>query len=173
MLCQRCHKNLANGRYAEVVDGKVTEVPLCSECLAQYQEKPAGGFELAGSVSPNRSGGVSRYARTRPKIQRACPACGMRLTRVLDAGVVGCTTCYRTFEEVTTPLLHEIHGDLRHLGKAPKVDDSRVQLRADLQNRRALMRSAVEMESYEEAAVLRDEIRKLESALAAAEAKQE
>ena len=174
MLCQKCHTSLATVRYAEVVDGKVMDLHLCPECLAAHQQRPVTGFELAGSVAPGRvapSEGAS--GRSRSRARRICKSCGTRLSKVLDTGKVGCPSCYHTFDDVTAQVLTDMHGYMRHLGKTPKVDDVRAQMRSNLQNRRALMRSAVQMESYEEAAVLRDEIKKLEKALNSGDWKQD
>ena len=174
MLCQKCHSSLATVRYAEVVDGKVMDLHLCQECLAAHQQRAAAGFELAGSVAPGRvSSAESGVLPSRSKARRICKACGTRLSSVLDTGKVGCVVCYSTFGDVTSPLLSDMHGYARHCGKIPKVDDARTLLRSNLQNRRAMMRSAIQMESYEEAAVLRDEIRKLEDALGTAESSRE
>ena len=47
MLCQKCHKNLASVRYAEVVDGKVNNLQLCQDCLSRQQDEVEIGFELS------------------------------------------------------------------------------------------------------------------------------
>jgi protein-arginine kinase activator protein McsA len=49
------------------------------------------------------------------------------------------------------------------------MDDARARLRADLQTKRALLRSVLRAENYEEAARLRDEIQSLETGLNMAE----
>jgi protein-arginine kinase activator protein McsA len=64
-------------------------------------------------------------------------------------------------------MLTALHGNTQHAGKTSKMDDMRTRLRADLQTKRALLRSALETERYEEAAALRDGIRELETVLGA------
>ncbi|MBI4557207.1 MAG: hypothetical protein HY706_06450 [Candidatus Hydrogenedentes bacterium] len=174
MLCQKCHKNLATVRYAEVVEGKVADLHLCSECLAKHQNSPATGFELSGAApSPlKRVPGAAEGAEVL-SAQRTCRACGADLREVMKTGKVGCTVCYESFADVLEPLLRGIHTALRHRGKTPRVDDIREQARSELQAKRALLRSALRAEHYEEAAHLRDAIRELENRLGAALAKQE
>ena len=167
MLCQKCHKNLASARYAEVVDGRVTDIHLCPECLSRQQDAATSGFELSGPVPAARATGRPQILRPRPKIPRTCKTCGARLLLVLESGKVGCAQCYDYFLADIEPMLTALHGATQHLGKTSKMGDMRTRLRADLQTKRALLRSALEMEQYEEAATLRDGIRELETVLGA------
>lgn len=169
MLCQKCHKNLATVRYAEVVDGKVTDQHLCFECMAAHQKNAALGFELTGPPSAGRKPSSAHVARDVVRGQRACPACGARLGRILETGAVGCAQCYTTFVEDIDNVLEGLHRSLHHTGKVPRVDDDRTRLRAELQAKRALLRSVLRAEKYEEAAGLRDEIRALEEGLSLSE----
>ncbi len=165
MLCQKCHKNLATVRYAEVVDGKVTEQHLCGECLKQHQQNAAKGFELAGPAPMLRRPRQERAARDVVRTEKACPSCGALLSRVTDSGKAGCSACYEHFGSQIESLLEGMHRALRHNGKVFRLDDTRARLRGDLQTKRALLRSALRTENYEEAARLRDEIRCLEQGL--------
>jgi len=172
MLCGKCHKNRATVRYAEVVDGKVQDLHLCPACLAKHQDEVGVGFELAkpGPVPSHRREWAS--AKREPVLSREqCKTCGLALQEVVDSSKVGCSTCYETFAEQIEVLFKGLHAGTRHRGKTPRVDDSRARVRADLQTKRALLRSALRTENYEEAAHLRDEIRVLEKELSPAERK--
>lgn len=170
MLCQKCHKNLATVRYAEVVDGKVTDVHLCSECMMKHQEEAATGFNLSGpapsprhaALEGQRVGGEQEDAAAQ---HRMCSACGAQLKYVLQTGEVGCPQCYENFAEQLEPVLRAAHTALRHRGRVPYRSDAREALRAELQTKRALLRTALKMENYEEAAELRDEIKKLDASM--------
>jgi len=167
MLCQRCHKNLATVRYAEVVDGKVSEQHMCAECMSRQQAEVASGFELSGAAPSPRTRPVATAVSDTVVTQRACRSCGIDLQDVLQSGRVGCSVCYDSFGDQLESILRGIHISLRHRGKAPNRDDARERMRADLQTKRALLRSALKVENYEEAARLRDEIRSIEEALRA------
>jgi len=172
MLCQKCHKNLATVRYAEVVDGKVTEQHLCAECLADHQAGGKVGFELSGPVSSSRSIASAVSLETgRRRGRRLCRSCGTPLTKLVEAGECGCAVCYRSFSEELEPILTDAHGSSHHVGKTPRVNDLHSRLNTTLQTKRSLLRSALQTESYEEAAMLRDEIRELEAALTSAKEK--
>jgi len=87
----------------------------------------------------------------------------MHVAKVLDTGRVQCPACYEAFAGEIEPMLAGLHGGIEHRGKSPRVDDTRVRMSSDLQAKRALLRTAIEMERYEEAAALRDAIQRLEA----------
>ena len=62
-------------------------------------------------------------------------------------------------------MLEGLHRGMRHRGKTPRVDDGRARLHAQLQHKRTLLRSVLGLEDYEQAALIRDEIKGLEAAL--------
>ena len=171
MLCQKCHKTLATVRYAEVVDGQVTDQHLCAQCLALHQKNAGGGFELPGPTPTSRksTAPAPRPARESLRTQRACSSCGALLSRILESGKVGCGSCYRTFGDQIESILEGLQRSLQHKGKISRLEDNRALLRADIQNKRSLMRSVLKAEQYEEAARLRDEIRSLETGLSVSE----
>jgi len=171
MLCQDCHKNLATVRYAEVVDGKVSEQHLCQDCLGRRQESVSSGFQFAkpaafrGKAAPAPKAAAADAVEAR----QSCTACNTTLKQILETGQVGCGTCYETFPVQLESLLEGIHVALAHRGKVPRLDDARARLRSDLQAKRGLLKTALTTENYEEAAALRDEIRALETGLGAAD----
>ena len=169
MLCRNCHKNLASVRYAEVVDGKVSDLHLCQDCLAARAESVSTGFEFA-TPSPFLGKKKDRPAGKTREGHQTCTACTTSLQEIVDTGNVGCSVCYESFPAELEGLLEGIHIALTHRGKVPRLDDARVRVRSDLQSKRALLKTALSMENYEEAASLRDEIRALEIGLGASEA---
>ena len=170
MLCQSCHKNLATVRYAEVVDGHVKERHMCPECLTRQRERQGAGFEFE-TPSAKRPGVASQRAVVKEAVRkhRSCPVCGKLLQRILDERRLGCASCYGEFAEHIDPLLMARHGSVTHKGKQPHITDARERLRADLQVKRSLLRAVLQAENYEEAALLRDEIRGLELGLSVSE----
>ena len=166
MLCQKCHKNLATVRYAEVVDGTVNDLHLCQECLERHQSDAETGFELAEPAPFRGKRRKMSALHDAAKSTLRCDACGTDLAQVLETGKVGCASCYTNFAAQLESLLEGMHAGLLHRGKVPNVDDERARVRADLQNKRALLKTALTMENYEEAAALRDEIRSLVGGLA-------
>ena len=97
--------------------------------------------------------------------------CGTTFPDFKQTGRVGCSECYTTFEPQLGPLLERAHeGATHHVGKRPtrweersaraEADSARRERVDDLHRR---LEQAVMAEQYEAAAVLRDELRKIES----------
>lgn len=170
MLCQSCHKNLASVRYAEVVDGKVSDLHLCQECLTKRNEDVTPGFEFSSPSPFLGQKGSSSIREEQGESRQTCTSCTTTLQEVMDSGLVGCAACYEAFPAELESLLEGIHVALAHRGKVPRLDDARARVRADLQSKRTLLKTALNIENYEEAASLRDEIRALELGLGASEA---
>ncbi len=166
MLCQKCHGNPASVRYSEVVDGRVNRLQLCPACLAARQEEPRGGFELGDSPTFSRGGRKPRATTAATAVSNeTCRVCETDLRTVLQTGRVGCSACYESFPAQLESLLEGIHTALIHRGKTPRAEDSRARQRTDLQSKRALLKTALGSENYEDAAGLRDDIRRLEEGL--------
>ena len=169
MHCQQCHKNFASVRYAEVVDGEVVDQHLCRECMDRKQNDMESGFEFSKPSPFVRKDRDSLSKSTALFPLPSCKSCGTDLNTIKNSGMAGCPDCYRTFEEELTPTLSKTHLGMTHQGKVPTLDDTRARVRADLQTKRALLKSSLGAERYEEAAVLRDEIKALESGLSTSE----
>jgi protein arginine kinase activator len=113
---------------------------------------------LSTLVQGVRKGGLATQAK--------CPDCGITFEEFKTKGRFGCPRDYEVFKDSIGPLLEKIHGTRRHTGRLPRGagegsrGDRLLRLRRDLQN-------AVGAENYEEAARLRDEIRRVESVPAA------
>ena len=60
------------------------------------------------------------------------------------------------------PLLENIHGETRHVGKQPRRLPQSKQTQSELMQLRKQLQQAVHKEAYEEAARIRDRIRHLE-----------
>jgi len=169
MICERCRKRLATLKYTEVVDGKAYARNICDMCLRDLQDDASSGFEIGGDApSPKHTAAapvaspVTDLATTSDAV---CSVCGTRLSEAVQSRRVGSAACYAEFREALEPVLRSRHPALIHRGKAPGQHSGPEGVLRQLQTKRALLRSALKMENYEEAAALRDEIGSLEAAL--------
>lgn len=160
MLCQKCGKNVANTHIKTVINGKVTEQSLCGYCAAkQGFASPAGNSlsKLLASMMGQslQLGSVSSAAR--------CNSCGATFADIAENGKVGCAACYSEFSEQLLPYLKRIHGSIKHTGKIPTERQLVVKpAESTVEELKAKLASLVAAEEYEEAAVVRDEIKRLE-----------
>jgi len=156
MLCENCKKNIADTYFRKTVNGKTSEIFLCSECAK----------ELGVTTSDVLSGGFGLDAML-PKLFRGsgelkeivCPGCGIRFSEISKTGKVGCDKCYSTFAARLDPAIARIHGNKRHIGKTPSGFKKKSEGKSDL---RAELERAIAEERFEDAARIRDEIRNAE-----------
>lgn len=161
MLCDVCNKNSATVHLTEIISDKVVELHVCQSC-ARSKDKEVGAQLSISDFLDNflREDAIDGY-----RLDLKCSFCGLTLAEVDRRGRLGCHNCYRVFREHLTPLIKKLHSAVRHKGKSP-VKNCAVVLPAepgrDEQLKKQLDR-AVYLQEYEEAARLRDEIRKLQN----------
>jgi len=170
MLCTKCKKNNATVFYKQVINGTVKEAALCADCAAEMNigafkstAQPLGGFS-----SPSMSGLnlISSLFGESPRSYRGvpnkvCPLCGSSYGDIAKSGKVGCAKCYETFRAELMPTVTGIHGRVKHTGRAPKEFRSRLETKKSIDALGEKLTKAIENQEFEEAAKIRDEIKKL------------
>lgn len=158
MKCQKCSKQ-ATLHITEVLsEEQFEELHLCEDCAQKYINEPVPsgapkGGEAIASEETDDAG---------PLNQRECPVCGIKFVEFRNSGRLGCPHDYQEFREELAPLLENIHGEIKHCGKVPRRQPQNKQTQTELVQLRKQLQQAVTREAYEEAARLRDRIRKLE-----------
>lgn len=169
MLCQNCGKNEATTHVKRVVNGDTTETHLCAECAQHlgYGDIFSGfGLNLDDFFGGFLGDTVQKL--TSPTEQR-CPKCGNTFSDIVSSGRMGCSDCYRTFYDKLLPSIQRIHGRIKHNGKqAPAVREESKKSDEDklaekIDDLKLKLKEAVDNQEFEQAAVYRDEIKKLES----------
>ena len=160
MTCDICGKREATVHLTEIVNDKVTKLHLCEECA---KEKGAEMEEHFG-LSDLLAGLADLGANIEPEIADAvkCNTCGFTYRDFKKMGRLGCSECYEAFKKQLAPLLKRIHGADRHVGKVPLMIGKTVKDTRSLQDLKMKMEKAIQVEDFEEAARLRDQIRELE-----------
>lgn len=157
--CDRC-ENPATVHLTEIKGGQKSERHLCEKCAASLHV-PTASKELAKllkSFEPALA--LATPGSAAPGL--ACPECGMTYAEFRQSGRFGCARDYEIFSEQVGKLLHKIHGGTRYAGKRPGGGAVKPPpTREDLLRARALLDEAVRAENYEEAARLRDQIRRM------------
>jgi protein arginine kinase activator len=157
MKCQKCTK-AATLHITEVLgEDQWEELHLCEECAHKYlyenQQKTPGA--KAGAAQ-------AEEVEAPPGVSRECPLCGLKFVEFRNSGRLGCPHDYQEFREELLPLLENIHGETKHTGKTPRRLPQTKQTQSELIQLRKQLVQAVNREAYEEAAKIRDRIRKLE-----------
>jgi protein arginine kinase activator len=158
MKCQRCAKQ-ATLHITEVLgDDRFEEVHLCEDCARKYMAEPTGGKKPAGKGAAD----APAIDPSDAPAEGVCPACGMPFVEFRNHGRLGCPTDYDAFREELLPLLESVHGDVKHAGKAPRRGPKAKGAATELESLRRRLQKLVTDEKYEEAARVRDQIRRLE-----------
>lgn len=171
----------------EQVDGKWSSFHACHECakkivdsengkdIKPITDKPEVEIELIGNVHPEEliqtAEGIMEMLMGKPSPRpefldkKPCPHCELSIEDFIKTGKFGCSYCYEHYEEELLPILM-IHqdGHDKHIGKIPKAWQERKYSNPEEKRKLLLLQKAkaVELEQYEEAAKLADEIRHLD-----------
>ena len=164
MICNLCGTQEASIHLTEIVNSQMIEIHLCETCAQEKGTDFKTHFNLtellAGFVDPGKS------AKTPEKrFAGKCPECALTYDEFGKSGRLGCPACYEAFSKMLLPLIKRVQRSTRHVGKRPSrvsAESSQSQELQLLQNRLA---KSVQMEEFEEAARLRDEIRQAEEKL--------
>ena len=179
MICENCGENEANVRYTQIVNGVKKEMHLCEKCAAELGIGNMNmGFDMPFDFSNFFGELLNEYndgfmpSLAMPKTL-TCKKCGLSFDDFVDSGKFGCPSCYEAFEERIDPILKRLHGGNHYIGrnaknvnpeneislnkKEEKKEENKIeQLKRELKQK-------IKEEKYEEAAKIRDEIKKLEN----------
>lgn len=159
MLCCICKEKEATVHLTQIAGDKMQKVDLCEECAKHKGVNDPAGFSLADLLLGLGASQEIEQAAGGAEIK--CPKCGFTQADFKKAGRLGCSDCYSTFAEGLEGLLKTMHKGTRHTGKVPQA----LQQSRDLAERMKLLEKklakAVEEENFEQAALLRDEIKQM------------
>ena len=183
MLCSNCGKNEANVRYTRIINGEKTEFALCEDCA-----KKMGLEDIDFNIPINFSNFLSDFFEddnllpSFAKIENErCPKCGLTYDDFVNNGKFGCAECYDTFSNKLDSILKNLHGTSKHIGRKPKNIVKAIDTQSTKNEEKAKktekkvdekqekinklnkdLQKAIKDERYEDAAKIRDEIKKLQ-----------
>ena len=163
MLCCICKEREATVHLTQIAGDKMQKVDLCEECAKTKGVNDPTGFSLADlllglaasqEIEQSAGGGEIR-----------CPRCGFTQADFKKAGRLGCPDCYKAFGEGLDGLLKSMHKGTHHAGKVPESLRQTRDLSDRLKNLQKKLAKAIEDENFEQAALLRDEIKQMSAKL--------
>lgn len=172
MLCSRCEKEDATVHIDEVAafvapghpENEVKVHHLCEVCAQKAglpTQKPVQKHAM-DEIWKILQLSAKKSQPRRPT--RTCKGCGTTLEELRRRGRVGCQQCYDTFGDYLGELLERMHGAAEHVGRVPGVDERTVERARRSEELKTALERAIADEAFEEAARLRDELARLESA---------
>lgn len=174
MLCEKCRKRDASVHLTEIIKNVKSEIHLCDSCAREFGlNSKLSNFsltvpEMLTFLDVEEIGNVEEV--------NICMSCGLSYLEYRKTGQLGCPNCYRYMKEPLAAVVSGFHGAERHVGKVPMnyIDVNTAETRLIEGDRTLMMKEkdreelerdlqrAVREERFEEAAGLRDRLRKLE-----------
>lgn len=183
MLCEHCKMREATVKYVEVIGGVRSEHNLCAQCaskldIGQYSALFDGEFPLGKLLSGLL--GVEDTEETEGRYAGVvCPTCGTTYEEFVKDSQFGCPDCYSVFDPLISENIKHLQGSERHVGKHPgkpayesglekEADDGgkkeaecRISKEEQIRLLQARLKDAIRREEFEDAAALRDQIKRL------------
>ena len=183
MLCENCGENEANVRYTQIVNGVKKEMKLCGKCA---DELGIGDMDFSMPINlssflsdffdDNEDNFLPNFTNVK---ELKCDECGMRYNEFIDTGKFGCAKCYDIFTNKIDSILKNLHASNRHIGRKGKIvkpvldkgyiKKEEINKKIEEKNQfskidelKEDLKQAIKEERYEDAAKLRDEIKKIE-----------
>lgn len=161
IVCQACNNRRATVHLTDIApSGEAIERHLCDECASQE------GLALKAHETTTEI--LQAFLKQKAGIKTAaaalcCPDCGMTLEEFQKRGVLGCPSDYQVFSDILNQIIDRAHeGATHHLGKVPRRAGDGARRVIELRRLRRDLHDAVQLEDYERASALRDQIKTLE-----------
>lgn len=156
--CGECKKPIAVV-YTEIIGNTFTKTVMCNDCPCLKKRLFGEAHPLPYATLPEGGAGL------------ACGACGTTLDSIRRGAPLGCSQCYEIFDEViltelqqAKKLPHHINilkkGAPVHIGKAPG-ERQEINPSTRLLALNEALSETLKREDYEQAAMLRDQIKAL------------
>lgn len=185
MLCQKCNKNEANVKYTEIINGEKKEMMLCEECSHELGldninfNMPIDFSSFFGGLLEDDEYNSPEFMPLFQKVKELkCDNCNMTYDEFINQGKFGCPECYDVFSTKIDSILKRLHGSNKYLGRKAlrsttnESKTSKEEIKEKKENVKNAkdnkieklqedLKKAIADERYEDAAKIRDEIKKL------------
>ena len=181
MKCENCGKNDANVKYTQIINGEKKQMFLCEECSEKlgvndiHFNMPINFTSFLADFFDDMSS-VNFMPTLDGTNKLECSKCGLTWDDFLQTGKFGCSNCYDDFELRIDPILRSLQGANLHIGRLGEVKEgNRVKQNLDdkieqketetlnkLEKLKENLKQAIKEERYEDAAIIRDKIKKEE-----------
>ena len=161
MICNICGTKEATIHLTEIVNGQMAEVHICEQCAEEKGTDFKTYFNF-GDLLAGFLGAEKLAAATGKKTDLTCKSCGMKYEEFSKNGRLGCAACYEAFRVPLEAVIKQVQRSSSHVGKKPSRISKDVRSTHDLRQLQEHLRKSIQAEAFEEAARIRDEIKKVE-----------
>ncbi|MBE5821408.1 MAG: hypothetical protein E7311_02330 [Clostridiales bacterium] len=175
MKCDKCN-NQATVIFKQNINGKITQQYLCEKCandinidmdMKKFNDEFTNIFENMFNLN------FGNYLTIdKPKIKK-CDTCGNTYEDFIHKTKLSCENCYKTFNNELDNVIKKLQGSNKHIGKqyvqmgdnkAKEKEKEKEKKKEDkeitIDKLKEKLNLAIKEERYEDAAIIRDEIKK-------------
>lgn len=166
MLCEDCGKNEAVVVIKQINnEGQSKTLYLCESCAAKNQQQSSEKFsEIVDTYTDFTLQMLSLLQNKQHthSEEKSCPSCGLAFSEFVANNRLGCEQCYDAFRENLLPYISQVQNSYRqHVGKRPIATTKQADTIEQIEALKRKLQDAIESEAFEEAALLRDQIKVL------------
>lgn len=175
MKCDKCN-NEATVLFEQNINGKVTKQCLCEKCAQELNidtSMKKFNEEFTDILDNMFNFNFGDYLTIDEPKKVKCSVCGNSYDDFIHKTKLSCANCYNTFKTDLDNVIKRLQASNRHIGKKylslndninKKVENKQnlnVENRQDtIEQLKEKLNKAIEEERYEDAAIIRDEIKK-------------
>jgi protein arginine kinase activator len=161
-MCSICKEKPATIFLSNIsAENKKVDMDLCDACAKAKGIDDPAALLIASADLMLGLGASLEVEQAAGGVELKCPRCGFTQADFKKSGRLGCPECYKTFAEGLAGLLKTMHKGTRHTGKAPEALRATRENADRLKTLQAKLTKAIKDENYEQAALVRDEIKQL------------
>lgn len=177
MLCENCHLNEAEVKLKVTSKHGTEEKWVCQACAQgdnpwnqsadqssyqQHQDDIEEAFVVKQILQHLATKHGINFQDIAFQEEKQCPTCHMTLKDIAHVGKFGCSDCYATFKDDITDIVRRVQGGhFEHVGKTPHSSQKKLALKRQIEEKNNHLNQLIEEQNFEEAAVVRDEIKAL------------
>jgi len=171
MKCSECNKRPATVHYTQIINGKKTDFHVCDVCATNkgYITHTEETYSLHDLLTGLFNFGSSKIDLQNDNLfteieELQCNKCHLTFNDFQRIGKFGCAHCYTTFKQRLDSIFRRVHsGNTKHFGKIPKRQGKHIYVKKEIEQYRKQLQQLIAEEKFEQAAIVRDEIKKLEA----------
>src|SRR5690625_3788433 len=171
MKCSECNKRPATLYFSKIINGQKTEIKVCEICATKkgYINHSEETYSLHDLLTGLFNFGSSQVELQNEQIfkeidELQCPKCNITFNDFQRIGKFGCASCYGAFKVKLDSVFRRVHsGNTKHEGKIPKRQGRHLHTKKEIAQYREQLQQLIKQEKFEQAAVVRDAIKRLES----------
>lgn len=163
MKCEICNDREASIHISKGSGLTHAEQFLCEQCANKSMDINYNQADNPFDIQTLLKMLASNSQREQTEVEEyACPTCHSTLNSVVKNGLFGCSHCYEYFQHYVPEIVTRVQLNQRqHVGKIPTQAHQTLKLKRDIESLERMLQEKVDTQAFEEAAVVRDQIKAL------------